>query len=374
MDFPVAETFWFVFVFLLGLVVGSFLNVVVGRLPFEKSIIWPNSRCLSCLHPLTFTDNLPIVGWLRLRGRCRYCGAQFSSRYLWVELITGLAFVAIWYLDVHENLSGWKAMQNAAGLIRATGFPPWYTFVVFLHHATLFSFLLSIALCDLDNREIPITLPCVGTVVGLAFATCCPWPYPNAAVDVADIQNRALAGGLVQQFNWSFLPQGKSVPSGLYPWPVWGPVPAWLNDHRWALGLATGLTGAAVGMMLIRFVKFTFEQGLGREALGLGDADLMMMAGAFLGWQAVVVAFFIGSVVSLPLGIAFRLVNREEKTFPFGPGLALGVMITVFSWRWIGPVLQLYLFERMLVLLAVAVMAAGLFLGSVVLRFIGSGR
>src|SRR4051812_34464719 len=122
MDFPVAETFWFVFAFLLGITVGSFLNVIVGRLPFEKSILWPNSRCLSCLHPLTGTDNLPIVGWLRRRGRCRHCGAQFSSRYLWVEFITGLAFVAIWYLDVHENLSGWKAMQNAAGLIRATGF------------------------------------------------------------------------------------------------------------------------------------------------------------------------------------------------------------------------------------------------------------
>jgi leader peptidase (prepilin peptidase) / N-methyltransferase len=373
MNFPIAETFWLVFVFLIGINVGSFLNVVIGRLPLEKSILWPNSRCLSCLHSLTFADNLPIIGWLRLRGRCRYCSTPFSSRYMWVELGVGLGFAAIWYLDAFENSHGWKALDGEGGWIRATGFPHWYALVVFLHHAVLFSLLVSVALCDWDNREIPLSLTTFGTVIGLVFATCCPWPYPNNPADALHLQNRVLAAGVVQKVNWCFLPAGERVPLGLYPWPLWGPVPEWLNHHRWALGLATGLIGATVGMMLIRFVKFTFEKGLGKEAVGLGDADLMMMAGAFIGWQPVVVAFFLGALVSLPLGVIFRLV-RKERAFPFGPGLAAGVLITLFTWRWIGPTLQLYLFEETLVLLAVGVMAAGLFLGSVVVRFIGLGR
>jgi leader peptidase (prepilin peptidase)/N-methyltransferase len=74
------EVVWVGLVFLTGLAVGSFLNVVVGRLPLEKSILWPNSRCLTCLRPLAFQDNLPVIGWLLRRGRCRWCGAAFSSR------------------------------------------------------------------------------------------------------------------------------------------------------------------------------------------------------------------------------------------------------------------------------------------------------
>ena len=92
--YPLPEVVWVTCAFVLGTAVGSFLNVVIGRLPLEKSLLWPNSRCLTCLHPLTTGDNLPIIGWLRRRGRCRFCGTQFSSRYLWVELATGLGLRA----------------------------------------------------------------------------------------------------------------------------------------------------------------------------------------------------------------------------------------------------------------------------------------
>lgn len=84
--------------------VGSFLNVLVARLPYEKSILWPGSRCFACLRPIRPLDNLPIVGYLRLRGRCRSCGAGFSARYLWVEIGTGLAFLGLFLLDVVFNV------------------------------------------------------------------------------------------------------------------------------------------------------------------------------------------------------------------------------------------------------------------------------
>ena len=94
-QFLVADIFWPVLVFVTGLVVGSFLNVCIARLPLEKSLLWPNSRCGNCLQSIHRWDNLPIIGYLRLRGRCRTCGVTFSSRYLWVELFTGLGFLAI---------------------------------------------------------------------------------------------------------------------------------------------------------------------------------------------------------------------------------------------------------------------------------------
>ena len=84
----------------LGLMVGSFLNVLAARLPFEKSIFWPGSRCFSCYRPVNTFDNIPLLGYLLLRGRCRHCGATFSSRYMWVELGTGLAFLGLFLLEV----------------------------------------------------------------------------------------------------------------------------------------------------------------------------------------------------------------------------------------------------------------------------------
>jgi leader peptidase (prepilin peptidase) / N-methyltransferase len=376
MGFPLAEVVWVTFAFLIGINVGSFLNVVVGRLPLEKSILWPNSRCLSCLHSLSGFDNLPIVGWLRRRGRCRHCGANFSSRYMWVELATGIGFAALFYLDVLENWHGIPFMGIARGQISATGLPPWEVLPFFIHHAALFSLLVAAALCDWDHRSIPLSLTVTGTLIGMISATCFPWPWPNdpnLPQVVALNKPVLMLNGEFQLPNWAFQVKPGEVTLGLYPWPVWGPVPSWLDHHRWALGLLTGLVGAVVGMFMIRAVKFTFEKGLGREALGLGDADLMMMAGAFLGWQLVGVAFFVGAIVSLPVGIVFRVVKKQEA-FPFGPGLALGILITMMCWRWIGPVMQMYLFEPILVLVAVAVMAGGLFIGSIALRALGTGR
>jgi leader peptidase (prepilin peptidase)/N-methyltransferase len=126
-------------------------------------------------------------------------------------------------------------------------------------------------------------------------------------------------------------------------------------------------------MVLIRSVKFLFERGLGKEALGLGDADLMMMAGAFLGWQVIVVAFFVGAMVSIPLGLVFRLA-KGEQAFPFGPGLALGTFITLMWWPWLAPGLRVFFFDDVIMLLAVGLMAGGMFLGSIVLRVMGFGR
>lgn len=385
-----AEAVYVICAFVLGTAVGSFLNVVIGRLPLEKSLLWPNSRCLSCLHPLALTDNLPVVGWLIRRGRCRYCGSPFSSRYLWVELATGVAFALLFYLEVLQNWQRLPFMESARWQISASGLPPWRALAFFAHHAILFAFLLAAAMCDWDHRAIPLSLTVTGTLVGLVSATLFAWPWPQDPAVAKDLQTPIVAGGIVPPRSWAFpppkeTPEGKAIPAGkakaqeteiprgLYAWPVWGPVPHWLFEHRWALGLVTGLAGAAAGMVLIRSVKFLFEKGLGKEALGLGDADVMMMAGAFLGWQPIVVAFFIGAIVSIPLGLVFRVVKGEEA-FPFGPGLALGVVITWMSWPWLAPGLRAFFFDEVIMLIAAGLVVGGMFLGSMVLRVTGFGR
>ncbi len=104
-------------VFLFGACVGSFLNVCAYRLPFEKSVLWPGSRCGSCLQPVRWYDNLPLLSYWLLRGRCRDCGATFSSRYFWVELATGLAFLGLFYLEVILNVLDLPLIRKEAANI-----------------------------------------------------------------------------------------------------------------------------------------------------------------------------------------------------------------------------------------------------------------
>src|SRR5258707_193192 len=101
-----SAAFWCLWVLATGLMVGSFINVLVARLPYEKSIVWPSSRCFSCYRKVRLTDNIPIIGYLRLGGKCRFCAAPFSARYLWVEVGTGLAFLALFVAEVIFNWHG----------------------------------------------------------------------------------------------------------------------------------------------------------------------------------------------------------------------------------------------------------------------------
>src|SRR5581483_12454833 len=91
-------------VFIIGTVVGSGINVCVVRLPYEKSLVWPGSHCGRCFQPVRWYDNVPLISYLALRGRCRSCGAPFSMRYFLVELLTGCLFVGLFYLEVVHNV------------------------------------------------------------------------------------------------------------------------------------------------------------------------------------------------------------------------------------------------------------------------------
>src|SRR5690349_17666010 len=128
--------FWLILVFVLGAAVGSFINVCFYRLPREMSLLWPASRCGHCFQPIRWYDNLPLLSYWVLRGRCRVCGAAFSIRYFVVELFTGLAFAGLFYIDIVGNGPGMRFVQEHQPAIRL-GEIPAKAWLVFIHHAVL---------------------------------------------------------------------------------------------------------------------------------------------------------------------------------------------------------------------------------------------
>ncbi|HEY1860477.1 MAG TPA: prepilin peptidase, partial [Gemmataceae bacterium] len=313
--------------------------VCIHRLPYEKSILWPlGSRCATCYKPIAWYDNLPVLSYCLLRGRCRMCGARFTSGYFFVELLTGLCFAGLFYLEAVVNVHDLPAIRQIlfGGLL---WFPPVQVWAIFGVHIVLICFLIIASVVDLEHFEIPLPVTMTGTVVGLIFATLLPWPWPDPPPARLPAAKAAIAGF------WQLVPVKLPETRSLYPWPPWWPLPEWLQPGgNWQTGLATGLAGMLAGMLMLRAIRFVFGLGRGKEGLGIGDADLMMMAGAFLGWQPIVVAFFVSVFPALLVGMG-RLIFRGNQEMPFGPSLALGIVITMLTWHWIDPLVRFVFFS-----------------------------
>ena len=151
---PILICYWLLIVFVIGAMVGSFLNVAIARLPLEKSLLWPGSRCGACLQPIRWFDNIPLVSYWVLRGKCRTCGAPFSIRYFLVELLTALCVVGLFYLEIFENVHELDILKTYRHQVMG-GRPPWQSLIVFGFHAILLSFLLTPPAC----LPYPSTLP-----------------------------------------------------------------------------------------------------------------------------------------------------------------------------------------------------------------------
>lgn len=370
--FYLPTVFWCVTALLLGLIVGSFLNVLIARLPYEKSIVWPSSRCFACFRPVRRFDNVPILGYLLLGGKCRHCGVPYSARYLWVEIGTGLAFLALFLVDVVFN---WFSLPGVKfDPLGPDGvMPSWPAIWLFLYHAALLSGLIAAAMIDAEHRIIPTEITYTVMAVGVLGGALMPWPWPHPS---------GAAPALPLGVNiWTNPDFPASVVNGVQPWPFWGPTFAFAPPGSWQLGLLNSVLGALAGSLVVRVVKWLFETGLGREALGLGDADLLMMAGAFLGWQIPVMSLFVGSFAAIALLLTQRVVRgstspstspisgpAQPRELPFGPGLAIGVLITWFAWPWLGPRLQFPFFDGVMMSVLGGVMAVGLLAAALFLR------
>jgi len=284
-----------VFFFLFGIVIGSFLNVCITRIPEEVSIVSPGSRCPRCSTPIKAYDNVPVFAWLWLRGKCRACGARISAMYPLVELLTGLLFVAC-YLEF--------------GISQVT--VKWLFFICLI---------IVLTITDLRVRLLPDLITWPGFAAGLLFSAFVP---PNDGT--AFLLSLRLFHGL--------------------------------PPERF-MGVIEALLGAAFGSLMLWGAAAIYKLVRGREGMGLGDVKMMAMAGAFLGvrnaFLVILLGTLLGSVVGIVViafmhasGAVLKLAERASRRglgtvsrlrwqiasqyhLPLGTFLGIAALIVVFA-------------------------------------------
>jgi leader peptidase (prepilin peptidase)/N-methyltransferase len=287
--------------FALGSVVGSFLNVCIYRIPWQKSVIWPGSHCPKCWNAIAVRDNVPIFGWLALGGKCRTCRCPISIRYPLIEALVGILFVALFFIDVVLGHRPWP------------GEMPTWLFATWSYHALLIALLVASTFIDYDLYVIPDAITVTGMILGVGLGTLYPWIRLD--------------------------PSTAATP--------WG-------------GFWTGVAGLLVGGGLTWSVRFLGSVAMRREAMGFGDVTLMAMIGSFLGWQAAVLSFFIAPFFGLAHAL-WKLVkyivkrasgaqlSSTDREIPFGPYLSMAAVALILTWPWLWAFWAKDLFSTLLV-------------------------
>ena len=355
-----------IFAGLLGAVVGSFLNVVIYRLPAGLSVNEPKrSFCPHCKAQIPWHQNIPLFSWLALRGKCARCGAPIAFRYFAVELLTGILFLVIWN-------------QQVRGEHLALVLPFW----------VLVSLLVAASFIDWDHFIIPDELTLGGTVAGLVFSVAFPalmgeeshwkgllWSAAGAALGYFLLWGVVEAGKLVfgkkklrfdppAAFRWTRQGEDAEFSVGEDKM-LWSEIFSRESDQLLMETEAPEVDGkpvATAGSPTAR-LRFFFNRLIlpgsegrelaldtlatisgkvrsivvPREAMGFGDVKFIACIGAFLGWKAVLFTIGAGSALGAVVGIGFILAGRREASgrIPFGPYLALGALL----WMLAGPAL-----------------------------------
>jgi len=255
----------------LGAMIGSFLNVVIHRLPRNQSIVFPSSTCPECRAPIAAYDNIPILSFMILRGRCRKCRAPISARYPAVEALTAFLFAAV----------AWRG-----------GFSWALPFDLFFIAA-----MVALLFIDAENMILPNAITYPGMLFALIARLAIPYlAGPNRVDDLAHL--------------------GAIVPPNL------------------PLGIVS-LIGAAIGALAgggsLWLMGFIWEKLRGVEAMGLGDVKMMIMVGAYLGWRltilTILLAVFSGSLVGI--AIMARRGRNLQMMLPFGIFLGIGAVLSL---------------------------------------------
>jgi len=263
-----------IFLGVLGAIIGSFLNVVIHRLPLEQPISLPRSACPSCGALIRAYDNIPIISYLILTGRCRACRAPISIRYPVVEALTALLFVAV---TLHDGVS--FALPFDLAFVAA---------------------IIALVFIDGENMILPNAI----TYPGIVFAV------------VARLAIPYLTGA----------PHFDDLPSLMHGMLSGRPV--------WLVSIVGAAIGALAGGGSLWLMGFLWEKLRGVEAMGLGDVKMMFMVGAYLGWRltilTILIAVFAGSLV----GIAMMLRQGKRNLqlmLPFGIFLGAGAIVSLLA-------------------------------------------
>lgn len=354
-----------IFAFLFGAIVGSFLNVVIYRLPAGLSVNEPRrSFCPHCKTQIPWYENIPLLSWLALRGKCAHCGAPIAFRYFAVEGLTGFLFLWIWNHAMQ--------MQSLALVL-----PFW----------VLVSLLIASTFIDFDHFIIPDELTLGGTVAGLVFSFALPelmgeashwkgllWSAAGAATGYFLLWGVVEAGKLAfgkkkhtfdppAEFRWTRQGEDAEFVVGEDRM-LWSEVFSRESDQLVLESEGAEVDGqpleapegAEAGKAaILRFFynrlvlpgREVMLETLGmisgkvravvvpREAMGFGDVKFIACIGAFLGWKAVLFTIGAASAVGAVAGITLILVGRRDASgrIPFGPYLALGALL----WMAAGP-------------------------------------
>ncbi len=276
---------------LIGLALGSFLNVCIVRLPAGESVISPRSRCPKCETQLRWYDNIPILSWLVLRGRCRTCNQSISWRYPAVELATAAWFVAAFWPFSHPLPGDFDPLlQLALGCIAA---------------AALGWFLVGLAVTDWREHILPNDLTYGGIFVGLAITCMQAFFLDSGQEDVV----------LKHKININSANAGRSTGNIFLTGPEF---------HIYSHMLA-----AAAAFLLLYGIRALYKAIRKRDGMGLGDAKLLAMIAAFLGFAPTVVALALGIVLATLYAVLLLIQGKGKATtrLPFGSFLAVGGLI-----------------------------------------------
>jgi len=265
----IPQPFIYIVAGIFGAIIGSFLNVVIHRLPREESIVLPSSRCPSCGAIIAFYDNVPVLSYLMLGGRCRSCKVHISARYPAVEALTAALWVIVTWRD---------------GPTFALPFD-----LVFVTAITALIFI------DAEHMLLPNAITYPGIVFALVARLALPYLMGRPYFDDLPMLMHGMLAGM----------------------------------PLWAASLVGALIGALVGGGSLWLMGWTWEKLRGIEAMGLGDVKMMFMVGAYLGWRLTVLNLFLGVFSGSLIGIA--LMARQGKRnmqmlLPFGVFLGIGAI------------------------------------------------
>ncbi|NUN48852.1 MAG: prepilin peptidase [Candidatus Brocadiae bacterium] len=304
----VPDAFWIVSAAALGATIGSFLNVCIYRMPRRcMTVAHPrHSRCPHCGHGIRWYENIPVLSWLALRGRCSGCRAPISAMYPLVEAITAAAFAVCARIAV-ETPATW--LDGVLGPWSGSEPAGWIRLAWFGIAAAFVSAMIVSTVVDFEFQIIPDQITLSGAALAPLLSLAFPWLHrpvlrlhPHTAVP-------------------SVLPAG------------WEPVE----------GLLASLVGAAVGAAGIWIVGVLGKAVFRKDAMGLGDVKLMAFVGGLLGWKAALFVFLIACCVGSVAGVSqlvgarlLALVRRDgskpDHYLAFGPYLALGALAMFFTY------------------------------------------
>ncbi|MFQ5965017.1 MAG: prepilin peptidase [Candidatus Scalinduaceae bacterium] len=270
-----------IWIFVLGVTIGSFLNVCIYRIPKELSLLWPVSSCGYCNTAIVWYDNIPVLSYLFLKGRCRHCGHKISVRYLVVEIITGLVFCLLFY-NVYI-VSG-------------------ESLYVYGIYAIFCCLLIVCSFIDLKLHIIPNVVTYTGLVLAPVASLLCP-------------RLNSLNGSLeCLEF----------------------------SGNQWIDSFLSCLIGIFVAGGLIFLCGVIGKIILKKDAMGFGDVKLMGVIGGFMGWKLGIATFFLAPFLGLLFGLP-KLILRKEHLIPYGPFLSLAAFICLLLKDFFISIIDIYI-------------------------------